>query len=92
MVCPQEVFTTCPILNSVYQNPSIVFLHVEFPLVGISEGATHPPNLTLLIVAFVQALTINDLQHVYNYTQLKMAKRKRYVVRHEYNYIPLSRL
>ena len=38
---------------------------IEFSLEGISERATPSPNETLLIVAFVQALTINDLQHVY---------------------------
>ena len=61
-VTPGIHYYICPVKNIVHQNPSIVFL--EFPLEGISEGQS-PPNETLLIVVFVQALTINDLQHVY---------------------------
>ncbi len=38
---------------------------IEFSLEGIFKRATPSPNETLLIITFVQALTIDDLQHVY---------------------------
>ena len=38
---------------------------IDFSLEGILPRGQSPPNKTLLVGTFVQALTINDLQHVY---------------------------
>ncbi len=53
----------CPVKNIVHQKP-LNCIPIEFLLECISEGVP-PPNETLLIVVFVQALNINDLHHVY---------------------------
>ena len=62
-VTPGIHYYICPVKNIIHQKP-LNCIPIEFLLECISEGVPSP-NETLLIVVFVQALNINDLQHVY---------------------------